>query len=364
LVESGVGPGEARDRLLREVRALILSRHPNMEMLEGRTLEGVITARRQLAIADTVHIGRQLCDALAFVHRWGIVHRDVKPSNVFLARDDAGNEVVKLLDFGIAHLGGEAAREADRKLTQDNAVLGTPEYMAPEQLMMTGQTDARVDIYSLGATLYECLTGAVPFEGNYAQVLLKVATEPLPPIRAQRADVPIPLATAIERALAKDPAARPPDVLSLERALVDATGLDRGLSELLGVGARLAASVLPGVAASPPRPSRPDGKRRFGRAPYVTPVRITTGDGVIDSRSEDISEGGLLVFTVERFQDGATVRVDFALPNSGHIVTIDAVAKWVRRGRAAGTAGLEFVSAPPHVRSAIADYVASMGVQS
>ena len=77
------------------------------------------------------------------------------------------------------------------------------------------------------------------------------------------------------------------------------------------------ASVLPGVAAPPPRPSRPDGKRRFGRAPYVTPVRITTSDGVIDSRSEDISEGGYSVFTVERFQDGASVRVDFALPNSG-----------------------------------------------
>ena len=78
----------------------------------------------------------------------------------------------------------------------------------------------------LGATLYECLTGAVPFEGNYAQVLLKVATQPLSPIRVQRAEVPASLATAIETALAKDPAARPADVLSLERALVDGDRAD------------------------------------------------------------------------------------------------------------------------------------------
>jgi serine/threonine-protein kinase len=382
LVDEHGRQGVARHRLEREASALVMARHPNvvavydagsdstggpflvLEMLEGRTLEGILTARRQLGLADAVHVGRQLCQALGFVHRLGIIHRDVKPNNIFLARDDAGTEVVKLLDFGIASLTGDAVLITDRKITQDNAVLGTPEYMAPERLMMTGETDARSDVYAVGVTLYECLTGEVPFEGNYAQVLVKVATEQFRPIRARRPDVPPALAAVVEKALAKNPADRHSDAFSLANELVAASGLDRGYSELLGVGARPISVSARGVAPAPLHPPRPDGKRRFARAPYVTPLRITLPDGsLLDSRSEDISEGGLLVFGTEQCPDGATVLVTFALPLTGRIVSLGAVARWVRSGRAAGMAGLEFDAPPAELRAVIAEYVQTMGAQ-
>jgi eukaryotic-like serine/threonine-protein kinase len=382
LVDEQGRHGVARHRLEREARTLVMARHPNvvavydagadsiggpflvLEMLEGRTLEGILAARRQLGISDAVHVGRQLCQALGFVHRLGIIHRDVKPNNIFLARDDVGNEVVKLLDFGIASLTGDAVLVADRKITQDNAVLGTPEYMAPERLMMSDEADARSDVYAVGVTLYECLTGEVPFDGNYAQVLVKVATQQFRAIRERRPDVSPALAAVVEKALAKDPADRHSDALSFASELSAASGLDRGYSALLGVGARPMPVSVKGVATAPSRAPRPDGKRRFARAPYVTRLHITLPDGsFLDSRSEDISEGGLLVFTTERCPDGATVHVAFALPLTGRIVSLTAVARWVRSGRAAGTVGLEFDAPPADVRAAIAEYVEAMGAQ-
>src|SRR6185436_2352458 len=147
------GNTESRERLLREARALTLARHPNvvsvldagkldddmpylvMELIEGRTLAGILAARQRLAVADAVRVAIQLCEALSAIHERGVVHRDIKPSNVFVARDEIGREVVKLFDFGIATLSGAAPGVADKKLTQIGAVIGTPEYMSPEQLI-------------------------------------------------------------------------------------------------------------------------------------------------------------------------------------------------------------------------------------
>jgi len=176
---------EPRARLLREALALSAARHPGvvaaldagetedgtpylvLELLEGRSLEGILAVRRRIAAAEVAWIGAAICEALAAAHRRGIIHRDIKPSNVFVARDEQGNEVVKVFDFGVARVPSEK-----NKLTQDGALLGTPEYMAPEQLLAR-EVDGRTDLYAVGVTLYECLAGVVPFEGNFGEVLLK-----------------------------------------------------------------------------------------------------------------------------------------------------------------------------------------------
>src|SRR6187401_3382100 len=131
---------ESRQRLLLEAQALSAARHPGivhaldagetedgtpylvMELLEGRTLEGILAVRRRISVADAVYVGLQLCDALGAAHERGIVHRDVKPSNVFISRSESGREVTKVVDFGIARL-----PQQNHKLTQRGAVIGTPE---------------------------------------------------------------------------------------------------------------------------------------------------------------------------------------------------------------------------------------------
>ena len=167
----------ASDRLRREAEALGLAWHPNvvevidhgrlpdgtsylvMELLHGESLAGRLRTKGRLAPVDLWPIAMQVCDALAAVHAAGVVHRDVKPSNIFLAidRDDPGSERVKLLDFGIARVEWEETR-----ITNTGGPLGTPGYMSPEQEIGSGEVDGRSDVFALGAVLYESLVGEPP----------------------------------------------------------------------------------------------------------------------------------------------------------------------------------------------------------
>src|ERR1700690_2908466 len=167
----------ASDRLRREAEALGLAWHPNvvevidhgrlpdgtsylvMELLHGESLAGRLRTKGRLAPVDLWPIAMQVCDALAAVHAAGVVHRDVKPSNIFLAidRDDPGSERVKLLDFGIARVEWEETR-----ITNTGGPLGTPGYMSPEQEVGSGEVDGRSDVFALGAVLYEALVGEPP----------------------------------------------------------------------------------------------------------------------------------------------------------------------------------------------------------
>ena len=168
----------ASDRLRREAEALGLSWHPNvvevideghladgtaylvMELLRGESLAARLKSKSRLTPRELLPIGMQVCDALAAVHAAGVVHRDVKPSNVFLAvdRDDpAGPERVKLLDFGIARVEWEETR-----ITNTGGPLGTPGYMSPEQETGNNEVDGRSDLFALGAMLFECLVGEPP----------------------------------------------------------------------------------------------------------------------------------------------------------------------------------------------------------
>jgi serine/threonine-protein kinase len=381
---------EARRRLLREAHALTAVRHPGfvevldagvcptfgpyvvLEMLDGRTLDGILAARRRLSLADTVNVGRRVCATLAHAHAHGVIHRDLKPSNIFLARNEIGEETVKLIDLGVAAVAEERLEHLDRKLTRMHEVLGTPEYMAPEQLW--GQEiDARTDVYAIGMSLYECLTGDVPYAGLYPDVLIKVSNAESPPdVRAKRPDIPPAVAIVIEHALEKDASARFQSAAELGRALVAASGLEPGPSSLLTLSAEeptgeedgeperaihLVKKKADGDRKSAPGPA-PSHRRHFVRAPYVTPVLLMSPSGSkIDARSEEISEEGMLVVTPLSFPLGAPLKLRFASPVTGEMVILDGSVRWTREARGRSAMGLEFAMVPPLLRRIVADYI-------
>jgi eukaryotic-like serine/threonine-protein kinase len=179
-----------------------------MEWLEGCDLADLL-ARRRPAIDESVALIRQIACALIGVHARGIVHRDLKPRNVFLV--DERTDRVKLIDFGIAR-----SSHATRVLTLANTALGTPEYMAPEQVRESGSVDARADVFSLGVVLFECLTGRRPFTGTkVVTILAKLLYEETPRIADLCPEVPEALQFLVERMLCKDPAGRPHDAAAL-----------------------------------------------------------------------------------------------------------------------------------------------------
>ncbi len=378
LIPEQLNATETRQRLLLEARALTVARHPGivlgldagetdegvpylvMELLEGRTLEGILAVRRRIGVADAVYVGMQLCDALAAAHERGILHRDIKPSNVFISRTEAGREMAKVFDFGIAYLPNQG-----QKITQQGALLGTPEYMAPEQLLARDDVDARCDIYALGVSLYEALAGVVPFEGNFGEVLLKVCTQPVPSLRARVPQVPVELEQAIEKALARDPEERYLTMRAFAEALSRVPTGDAQLSSLLGIRAAGVPPALPGAPGAqvpPPLPDVASTRRRFARAPYVTPVRIfRPNGGLLEGRSEDISAGGLLVLAPQAFDSEERVTVRFALPITGKLLEVPAIARWVKMARGTGAVGLEFSALAPEYLNVIENFVTAMG---
>jgi serine/threonine protein kinase len=179
-----------------------------MELLEGHGLDDELVARGRLPLPRCVEIAVPVCRALAAAHAAGIVHRDIKPSNVFLHLAAAG-EVVKLLDFGIARLSGDA--EQDRPLTVEGIVLGTPSFIAPERVRGAAY-DGRSDVYGVGAMLYRMLSGRLPFAemSGDPQALLsaKLVSDPAP-LRALEPALPVAVEAVVMRALRRDPAQRP-----------------------------------------------------------------------------------------------------------------------------------------------------------
>jgi serine/threonine-protein kinase len=389
------GKREVRGRLLREAYALAAVRHPGfvevldagvcgehgpyvvLEMLEGRTLDGILAARRRLSIADTVQVARQLCDAVAHANARGVVHRDVKPSNVFIARNEIGEETVKLIDLGVAAVSEDKLEENDRKITKAHEVVGTPEYMAPEQLWGR-EVDARTDVYAIAMSLFECLTGEVPYVGSYPDVLVQVSNATGPPsVRNARADVPPALAAVIETALEKEPSSRFQTAAELGRALVAASGLEPARSALLMASSEeapgspedeepeRAISLVRRKAprAAEDRPSTPEPppshRRQFVRAPYVTPVLLISATGSeTEARSEEISEEGMLVITPLSFALGAPLQMRFASPMTGEMIVLDGSVRWTREGRGRSAIGLEFAYVPPVLRGVVAQYIA------
>jgi serine/threonine protein kinase len=181
-----------------------------MEYVQGRTLQEILRPG-PLPIAETVRLADGILDALGYAHRQGIVHRDIKPANIIVTDED----VPKIMDFGIAHVVGS-------EMTQADEVLGSPHYMAPEQLSK-GRIDQRTDLFALGVVLYKMLTGKLPFTGDSIAAIAKAILfdDPVLPTELDPA-IPPALSAAILRCLSRDPEARFADASELKRALFDA----------------------------------------------------------------------------------------------------------------------------------------------
>jgi eukaryotic-like serine/threonine-protein kinase len=188
-----------------------------MEYLEGSDLSKVLQDLGQLPIQDACDYVVQACEAVAEAHSLGIIHRDLKPQNLFLTQAVGGAPLVKVLDFGVSKID---AGPDSKQLTQTSTVMGSPLYMAPEQMRSARNADARSDIWALGVVLYELLSGRVPFDAeSMPELCLKVVSDPMPSLREIRPEIPAELEAIIRTCLEKSPDNRYSDPAELSAAL-------------------------------------------------------------------------------------------------------------------------------------------------
>lgn len=198
------------------------SRYMVMEFLDGESLASRIESRLQLPEAEVARIALQLLDGLGAAHAAGVLHRDLKPDNIFLVRQKAGHrDFVKIIDFGISKF--QALNQPDEmRMTATGTVVGTPYYISPEQAKGLGDTDHRSDLYAVGVILYEALAGRVPFlADNFNNLLFKIVLEEAPPLESLVPSVDPLFAALVHKAMARDRDARYQTAAELAAALAD-----------------------------------------------------------------------------------------------------------------------------------------------
>jgi serine/threonine protein kinase len=252
---------EARQRFLQEARTAVMVQHPNavsvtdfgetedglvylvMEFLEGSSLRQIITAEAPLDVARAVSLMLQVAAAVGAAHEAGVIHRDLKPPNIFIEQRKDAPSSVRLLDFGIAKLLASAETDEDalHYVTGAGTLVGTPRYMSPEQCDGEPLTPAS-DVYSLGVMLYEMLAGATPFDGNAMELIIKHATESPRPLRELNPAVPESLEKLVLHSLAKNPVNRPGNAAEFRRELYETAerlGLEHADADIEAALARL-----------------------------------------------------------------------------------------------------------------------------
>lgn len=194
-----------------------------MERLQGTDLRETLNHFGKIPIDIALDYIAQACEGVAEAHALGVVHRDLKPSNLFVTKRLDGSDLVKILDFGVSK--ARASQDVDEELTSAGSVLGSPRYMSPEQLRNSVDVDARSDVWSLGAILYEIICGRPPFKAESTAALCAkiLGEEPPAAVRSYRPEVSVAVENAVLRCLARDPNKRTPDVASLVGELADAT---------------------------------------------------------------------------------------------------------------------------------------------
>lgn len=221
-----------------------------MEFLEGRDLEAELQERTRLPLDEAVDIVLQASAGMLEAHGMGIVHRDLKPANLFLTTDrDSEGRFVKVLDFGISKVVGEATR-----LTGSGAVMGTVLYMSPEQVRAQPNVDTRADIWALGVILYEALAGRAPWEGNSHQIAASIVSNDPPDIR-RFASVPDVVATTIHKMVQRDPSRRHATVRDVLATLAP-------FAPAMSIGAAVADQIVNGTSGGRPRPQLPPDPTR------------------------------------------------------------------------------------------------------
>ena len=233
-----------------------------MEMLHGSDLDRRVRKQGPLPWQEAVGYVMEVCEALVEAHALGIVHRDLKPSNLFLVNLPSGNTTVKVLDFGISKTSGlDAPLNDGHGLTTTEAVLGSPTFMAPEQLKSAKYVDARADIWSLGLVLYFLVTGKLAFDADtLGAYLVKILQEEPIPVRSWRPDLPEELAQVIQRAIQKDPDRRFQTAAEMRAALAPFAMFaahTSGLYAAARVSGAFAAAAVPqinGLSPSAPTP--------------------------------------------------------------------------------------------------------------
>jgi len=242
-----------------------------MELLSGQNLSDLTDTRAgdKLSIGEALKIGDALCDVLAAAHEKGVLHRDVKPENLFLTKDGA----LKVLDFGIA-----SVRESSHatRLTKTGAAMGTPAFMAPEQALGEWEkVDPRTDVWAIGATLFTLMTGRLVHEApGLNQLLLKAMTARARPLREVLPQASMKVAAAVDRALAFEQAARFSDARAMQKALRDA------IAELEARGQSVVFPALAGANAAAPGPK--DALSQSGKtARRRAPIAFALGLGLV-----------------------------------------------------------------------------------
>src|SRR5688572_12614004 len=233
VIREEVHDQEVMDRFLREARAAAALRHASiitvyasgqenhrpyiaMEYIEGESLADIIKQRRNLPLTEKISLLEQVCAGLAFAHKAGIVHRDVKPANIMIDREG----VVRVLDFGIARIEGSA-------MTQDGTMMGSLNYMSPEQ-MLGKPVDQRSDVFSVGSVAYELLCYHQAFKGNLNDGLLhRLPHEDPPLLKELEPTVPLAVEQVVMRALEKDPGRRFQNLSDMRTAFVNAMASTR-----------------------------------------------------------------------------------------------------------------------------------------
>jgi eukaryotic-like serine/threonine-protein kinase len=269
-----------------------------MEHLEGENLGALLARCGPLPVEDVLRYGVEACEALAEAHAAGIVHRDVKPENLFVARRASGATSIRVLDFGIAKgTFGAAFGTGRREITQTGFFIGTPHYCAPEQVVQGGRIGPRTDVWALGATMYRLLTGVYPFGDQVSPTTIAriIEDEPLP-VDFHRAEVPASVVAIVARCLQKNPNDRFRSMGDLARALGEARRTSTGhstvplappraggapvtdLNASLSTTRQFPLSLPPGAAtmAMPSLPPRdlPSQRPAAGRTPPASMPRI------------------------------------------------------------------------------------------
>ncbi len=237
-----------------------------MEYLEGEDLGNLLAKSGPLPCGEAVKYSLEASEGVAEAHACGIVHRDLKPANLFLAHRTNGRPIIKVLDFGLSKISA-----GEDRVTSESSILGSPVYMSPEQLLSPHAADARSDIWSLGVTLYEMLTGQRAFRGErLPELLAGILHGCETPLESFRLDVPAGLRQAVHRCLQKDPSRRFANIADFAEALApfgppsSAASVER-ISHLLGVG-------VASRGASDERASGPSADTALGDVPLRAPT--------------------------------------------------------------------------------------------